>query len=272
MKKTYSYKECYQILRSSPNSSWADLRKTYKKSIQKWHPDRFDDVSKEKLAAEHKIKEINHAYNQIQKYYKANNTLPPIEQSPARKVETTETQNESAVPEKKQEAVIKPTATNKQYTKKPEKNSKRSLVAGIITLSILGSSYYFFADDFYLNEAKSLNNKPNQQISAVNTPLNTKQEQKNYLEDNLSLKAEDDEKTSEKKKQIKAPVLEHYFTNGSSISDVIGVQGAPTRTDGDIWYYGKSEVHFSEGVVVHWVRGANTPLKARMVFGNTGSK
>lgn len=282
MKKTYSYKDCYQILGLNPEASWSDLRKSYKKLIQKWHPDRFDDDSNEKLVAEHKIKAINIAYNQIQKYYKSNKALPPLEKSPQtkNKPENTKTQSQVTTPTKKQEPLKKTASNSRQNRNEPETTSKRSLVAGIIILCILGSSYYFFAEDFYLEDAESnhinshmVNFKPNQSKLNENKTSDDGFEQKNYLEDNLLLENTNDNKTEGINETSETAKLEEeYFTNGSSISDVIGIQGAPTRTDGDIWYYGKSEVHFNDGEVVHWVRGANTPLKARMVFDNPDSK
>jgi len=280
MKKTYSYKDCYQILGLNPETSWSDLRKRYKKLIQKWHPDRFDDDSKEKLAAEYKIKAINIAYNQIQKYYQANKALPPLEKTPETRQESKKTQSQAVTPDKKQESNKESTPSSSKNRKQADKKSKRSLVAGIIILSTLGSSYYFFAEDFYLEDAETshinsliANSKPKYSKSSENKDSEGAPEQKNYLKDNLAFKTTNENKIVDTDEINETPKLEEeFFTNGSTISDVIGVQGAPTKTDGDIWYYGKSEVHFNDGEVVHWVRGENTPLKARMVFDKPDSK
>ena len=59
MKRKYSYDECYRILNTKPNCSWDELRKAYKIQIQKWHPDRFQEGTSKKDAAEEKIKDIN---------------------------------------------------------------------------------------------------------------------------------------------------------------------------------------------------------------------
>jgi hypothetical protein len=53
------------------------------------------------------------------------------------------------------------------------------------------------------------------------------------------------------------------FTKQSSKSDVIRIHGVPTRVDGDVWYYGASEVHFSGDRVTSWRSSPEFPLRAR---------
>lgn len=54
-----------------------------------------------------------------------------------------------------------------------------------------------------------------------------------------------------------------FFTYGDSPGKVFEVQGIPTRTVGDIWFYGNSEVHFNKGVVVSWYNSPAHPLKVK---------
>ena len=56
MASKLSYSECYKILKVTPDYRWDEVRKSYKLSIQKWHPDRFEDGSAKKKAANEKIK------------------------------------------------------------------------------------------------------------------------------------------------------------------------------------------------------------------------
>jgi hypothetical protein len=55
----------------------------------------------------------------------------------------------------------------------------------------------------------------------------------------------------------------YFFTYGDTPGKVFEVQGVPTRTVGDIWFYGKSEVHFNKGTVVSWYNSPTHPLKAK---------
>ena len=60
-----------------------------------------------------------------------------------------------------------------------------------------------------------------------------------------------------------------YFTIGSTKDEVLAVQGTPTRmvisTDGSIWYYGMSKVHFASGRVRSWNISPHNPLKVRRI-------
>ena len=55
-----------------------------------------------------------------------------------------------------------------------------------------------------------------------------------------------------------------YFTYGDTPGKVYEVQGVPSKINGDIWYYGKSEVHFSKGRVSFWTVIPPDELKVKM--------
>ena len=52
-----------------------------------------------------------------------------------------------------------------------------------------------------------------------------------------------------------------HFTYGDPPGRVYEVQGIPTRTEGNLWLYGKSEVYFENGVVVSWQSTPSHPLR-----------
>lgn len=52
-----------------------------------------------------------------------------------------------------------------------------------------------------------------------------------------------------------------YFTFGMSLGEVYAIQGVPTKTDHDIWYYGSSKVYFAEGKVQRWEESPDNPLR-----------
>ncbi len=265
MKRTYSYKDCYRILNVNPDCSWSELRKTYKKTIQKWHPDRFQTDSKEKITADGKIKIINIAYSKINKYYRENGTLPPVERPPAVKQQLPVKPAYS--PKKTEETTKTTTNRSTSYKKAESKQPGHPLVKGGLILLITGS-YYFFADDFY--SETPTDNKRTSKTHDGSMPIasniqNKAPASKKHLEDKLVEKNENSTYENHPG-DIELTIDNAYFTSGSSITDVIDIMGAPSRTEGDIWFYGESEVHFNEGRVSHWVRNAQTPLKAKMTF------
>jgi len=272
MKKTFTYKDCYIILNQNHGCSWNELRTSYKKQIQKWHPDRFKGNTSEKAAAEVRIKSINIAYNQIHKYYKKHQYLPQIETVQQTKPVTDKPKTTSQP--------LKPTKTTKQRPVKPSisKNTDRSTTnpstrrsgLSFLSLFIVVFSVYLYFDDEEVNTLPTRDdvNQPaeypaeyiqspqitTRSVKQINTDNRIKQSEQLIPEKNL----EDNKKLKELEKE------DRYFTYGSSVTDVISAQGTPSETEGDIWFYGKSEVHFSDGVVTHWVRDASSPLKVQL--------
>lgn len=69
----------YEILGLEPGASQAQVKRTYRKLVKIWHPDRFLD-QKQKQEAEEKIKLINVAYNKLKS---ENPSEPPISKNPS---------------------------------------------------------------------------------------------------------------------------------------------------------------------------------------------
>jgi uncharacterized membrane protein len=55
-------RKCYDLLDLRPGYSQADLKQAYKDLAQVWHPDRFPQNPRLKEKAEDKLKQINQAY------------------------------------------------------------------------------------------------------------------------------------------------------------------------------------------------------------------
>jgi curved DNA-binding protein CbpA len=255
MKQTHSFEDCYRILNSNPESSWNELRKSYKTKIQKCHPDRYEDNSTEKNIAETQIKELNKAYQQLSRYYRKNGALPEIEKpefrpKPQSKSESTRQKPTRTKPESTHFTEPGKSSYKKPPAQKEAKSSKTVILAGITMVFIT----YIAIDSS--TEIKSIKSEP---VNSRQSPNNKIMTQPVNADKQITLdssnKPDSDKDKSEK-------ITLKPFTYGSTIGDVISAQGTPTRTDGDIWYYGESKVHFDEGIVRNWERRLGSPLNA----------
>ena len=61
-------KRCYEILELEPTASVKDLKQAYKDIVNVWHPDRFSHNNRLKRKAEKKIKEINRAFELLNRH------------------------------------------------------------------------------------------------------------------------------------------------------------------------------------------------------------
>ncbi len=258
MKQKYTYGECYRILNIKPGCNWSELRKAYKVQIQKWHPDRFKEGSSKKYAAEEKIKDINTAYQQLLTYYKKHNSLPDAEKP---RPLTTPKKTAATTTEKKQTTTkIKKTTPRKSSPYKEKK--KKPYFSIIIVASILVYAYIELSPE----------NKTTTQSQTTVKKYKVEKENKKNISKSTRLEKKD--KTNRKKKSDSIIYSKNnkFFTYGSTIGEVISVQGTPTRIDGDIWYYGKSEIYFNNGAVVRWKRAQGSPLKAGLSLPNPKKK
>ncbi len=71
-----NYRHCYDLMQLSPDSSWEDLRKHYKHLVQRCHPDRFEQDPVAKEEAEIRLRELNSAFRMLSDYHKSHHRLP----------------------------------------------------------------------------------------------------------------------------------------------------------------------------------------------------
>ena len=77
------FSSSYRHLDVEPGSSWQEVRRAYKRSVKKWHPDHFHNDSKTQSIAAEKIKEINCAFDLLSEHYRTHGVLPLPGESPA---------------------------------------------------------------------------------------------------------------------------------------------------------------------------------------------
>jgi len=256
MKQLYTYDDCYKILKSNPNYSWKQIRKAYKQLIQSWHPDRFSEgTTEEKNAAENKVKKINKAYQQLSNYYRKNGNLPSTPKQPQ---DNSSYPIQKNTPQPHHQTQSKPSDipfhTEVKQQKKPAHDYKFFSHRGIIAVSIAIFLIY------YLYNTPMERISPNLKFHKVDDSNKIKNLDYNVAiappQNNLNQLP----KTSQNNQINEANIKPKVFTYGSSISDVIMIQGVPTKKEGNVWYYGESRVYFQNGTVKYWIRKPDAPL------------
>ena len=241
MKQHYTYAECYRILDVNPVCSRDELRRAYKLQIHHWHPDKFADKSAEKNTADDKIKCITTAHQQLVIYYREHGKLPLPETADApRKLPQPE------VKERKRAPVDHSTRHSTQRSRQPPRSVKKSSgIAPILGAMIIAVVlFWFYAPSEQLEpglkQVKPLTVSSSNKAEAL--PISV---QPGLAQQSVTATV----------------VAEEFITYGSSIGEVINIQGAPTSTEGDTWYYAESELYFEAGKVVGWRHAGDSRLK-----------
>lgn len=244
---TEDYLKNYRILGIQPGASWKQLRQAYKKLVNVWHPDRFQQNVRQKKQAEEKTKEITQSYKELADYYKKFGALPlPLEEQLPPVIEdrgrhVTPAEGPPADIKFHEPASVAPSARTPKF----QLSKRRARV--LAALALLGSIYFIW------------------QI----VPWSP-QEYHHSTEVN-----DDPEPNSGHEESSSGEIpAEKYFRIGSSLGEVYAIQGVPTKTENDVWYYGNSKVYFAKGKVFHWDENTDNPLQVDIFPGlekaNTG--
>jgi len=238
------YTSHYHILGIGPEADWEELRQAYKSLVNIWHPDRFQQDGRRRKLAEEKTKEITRSYKVLAEYYKKHGALPHIfEKTEIHRASeevaplyTTDSVTEPEIQD------VEPAAASVETPKK-----KRFKFPSIITVAAVAGTAYFFMQIVAWERA---NNPPQEQNPDETSPAQVTKVQKD--------KDKDEDADNE------TPKAEKFFTVGTSLGEVYAIQGVPTKTENDVWYYGQSKVYFSQGKVVRWEESPDNPLRANM--------
>jgi len=229
-----SYSRHYRTLGIKSPCDWDKLKKIYRKLANIWHPDRHNNDDQSRLLAEEKIKEINQAYKALSDYYRSNRRLPPFITG------TPVSQDRSST------STAKPADADTTAQKEPDYADKTDAIFDetrrpsrfrhVVIFSVLAFSFYSTwkalapsapETNFAYNNSDASHQTARPQILGK-APVN-----------NLP--------------KMSKPVIRRYFTYDSKVGEVLAAQGTPTKIIRDIWYYGKSEVHFRNGKVIYWI-------------------
>ncbi len=226
-------RECYLTLGLAPQTQWPEIKRTYRRLVQKNHPDRFNEGTPEHQLALNNFLALQQAYEHLSAH---NQTLA--------ETQTTKLQNYSS--NEKVQFQQSPLSTNRKsiiveparYRRRLRANnsfSKRWLLIGLGFLPI----GYAFRNELMLI------NKHSQELTHVK-------------QDFLTTKISDPYSP-----QYRATLDDANFSIGDDMQTVLSSQGQPTRIEGNNWFYGASKVIFAKGKVIDWQNSASDPLKTR---------
>lgn len=235
-----NHQECYRLLGLSPTSDWADAHQAWRRAVQKWHPDRFTAEPERRHRAEARMQRLNAAHATLEAYYQKHGCLP-LQASTA-----TPTEVKPAEPP----AATQPTSSGEAPTCRTQRFPR-------FALAIVGLLFVVFYP-WLLPEDTSTHPSPPMPDPA--TPPQPHLTTAPALTHPGKPKAITSPAPLGSTRQVHPPGND-FFTYGDPLGKVIEIQGVPTRTVGDIWFYGASEVHFRDGRVVRWYASPDFPLK-----------
>ena len=239
------YTSHYYILGIGPEASWDELRQAYKSLVNIWHPDRFQQDGRRRKLAEEKTKEITQSYKVLAEYYKEHGALPHVFEK-----QEIPRATEDVAPPYAADSVIEPEIQDAAPAATPVETpkKKRFKFPSFITAAAVAGTVYFVMQIVAWERA----NNPPQGGNLDETPTAQVAEAQKDKPD----KGEDAENET--------PKTEKSFTVGASLGEVYAIQGVPTKTENDVWYYGQSKIYFSKGKVVRWEENPDNPLRANV--------
>lgn len=225
------YSRHYAVLGTTHSTDWEALRARYKRLIGQWHPDRFPADTTEKELAEEYSKQITIAYRTIESYYRDHGVLPPLEPATIdEKATGTATRSVVAEPNNANPVAEPQTAAATEHPPTAAPRRRRTLI--VLSALALGAYVVFHHADDQTSDGDTA-------TPAADTPQ-------------VPATAPKPRETSQESGGI---------TVGSTLGEVYSIQGIPTLTQGDTWYYGKSSVRFEQGKVVSWTQHPDNPLR-----------
>jgi len=228
------YRKNYDVLGIRPGASWKELRSAYKNLVKIWHPDRFQQDTNQKKIAEERTKEINRSYKELSEHFKKHGELPTLKNDAIeRPAEKTYAHQQNAQEKTKQE--ISPETPKGTYTPAPGSKRSKNFSRAILAITLVGSGLLAW----HLIPERPLQDDEIQTSHATET-----QDTNSHAE---------------------STTRESSFTLGSTLGEVIAIQGIPTRTEKDVWHYGNSRVYFNNGSVIRWEESPDNPLKAQIL-------
>lgn len=244
-----NYSRCYEMLGLAPGCSWEELQGGYRRQVQKWHPDRYGDEPERQSLAAQRMLSINEAFGILAQYYRQFGSLPGGPPPPV--VEATDageslvTDTAAAGPAAEGSASTPavthhplwdfdlPMRPDDRFPVVHRRHDSLSAVPWIFLFALFGLGYLVLA---HLIENGMSHDLARSLPTAAPVPASTQEH----------------------------AAGKSVFSYGDTPGRVFEIQGVPTRTSGDLWFYGESEVYFENGVVASWRNAPSHPLRVPM--------
>ena len=242
------YTNHLQVLGVDHDSSWSDIKTAFQRAAREWHPDRHIEEPEKQKLAEERFKIISQAYNALSSYYQRHGRLPG---DPAQAQEASPLAEEQGFEAPRQAG----TSIWSRHASEEESMLWHIIVrrSAIVLLSI-GTAIALLilllsADGPFSNLAADrpyTAGKPLGGNGPGSRPLN--------------LVRPDSPAVAVK------PVQHHSksLALGATFGETQDILGVPARVEGDIWFYGKSEIHFKDGFVADWIISDSDPLNVSL--------
>jgi len=228
------YSDCYAILGLPQDTDWETLRAQYRRLIGQWHPDRFSADTAQQDLAEERSKQITAAYQALEKYRRDHGALPPVEFAAARadaqrpRWEAGTVSGRASSKDRSETGAT--AATERELTKRRPRRRWRVAIALFALIAGLYVAYRY-VDAWAPNDDQP---KDSAHEAPVAPPL---------------------------PQRVAVPGEPTGISTGSTFGDVYAIQGIPSLTQGDTWYYGRSQIRFAQGVVISWNEDPDNPLR-----------
>lgn len=226
----------YRTLGIKPGCSPDQMKNAYRRLVKKWHPDHYANQHQAgtRAAAERRMREINRAFRSLSDYHRRNGRLPVTEDAELKR-------EESVAPPFRQSGGYFESESEMAWGQPAPKSARLRPMYFILFGAALGLLWAAWSahqrwDVTFDGQAHTAVSEPAAGTSDSAAPATA---------------------------MPATPQNDSYFTFGSELGKVYAVQGVPTRTKDDVWYYGKSKVFFADGVVTRWEEDPDNPLKTK---------
>ena len=268
-----------------------------------WHPDRFESDKKLRTIAEEKVKEFNSAFQLLTMPSSRRVPRRPSQGRSPSQPKPPEPQTEQSQPKPQEQkprtewqsaagAPKPPTSENRSQqnstpTQRKRNHSRPARVPaeklGWGFLGIIAAVMLIWVGGYLWHEksrTRSISSRPAAPVvggSPAQPPPVAQQPHDDPLTKTLpqpppygerqGQKTAPNTKSPEPLLKPRPPVIDEarYLTVGSTIDEVLAVQGIPTEVSGNVFHYGPSKVYFRNDVVESWEVSPLSPLKVRLL-------
>jgi len=254
------------------DATQAEIKDAYRVLAKVWHPDRFQGDERLRQQAEEKLKEINAAHQLLITIPAEGPHRPTPESGPQPQQPAEPTAADSDARPYSRPQTTSPWTTL-HIRRQADRRKRLSL---IVAIAVIGAAWTFqrygrtLAAEF---STTPVTNDASRAVASDNSRQRTKDNATSGASTGADVAARSGVKPTARTRTSASPSLlvypaddpsVAYFTVGSTRSDVVKVQGTPTKIAGNIFEYGSSEVYFQDGRVQSWHVDPGAPLKARM--------